>query len=152
MKNGHTILDQMVLCLCSSHKSLAQLNKATLFLSGKFGNIKVKLSGSKVVTFKWLQNQCWQSIPHPAGPQISNFKNAVCHYGGLRHFVCQCNDHAVCACQKVNTLKFQSLSLFPSLLETIGKKAGLIAPTLLTSAHQMPCLYEYITIFLKSEI
>lgn len=61
--------------------------------------------------------------------------------------MCQRNDHAVCACQKVNTFKFQSLSLFPSFLETIGKRAGLMAPTLLTSAHQTPCLYEYITFF-----
>lgn len=52
MKNDHTILDQTVLSLCSSHKSLAKSNKATLFLSGKFGNIKVKLSGSKVETCK----------------------------------------------------------------------------------------------------
>lgn len=52
MKNDHTILDQMVLSLCSSHKSLAKPNKATLFQSGKFGNIKLKLSGSKVVTYK----------------------------------------------------------------------------------------------------
>lgn len=61
--------------------------------------------------------------------------------------MCQCNDHAVCACQKVNTFKFQSPSLFPSFLETIGKRTGLIDPTLLTSAYQMPCLYEYTSIF-----
>lgn len=65
--------------------------------------------------------------------------------------MCQCNDHAVCACQKVNTFKFQSL--FISLFSGNNRKESRIDSSYFVNfCSPNACLYEYITIFLKNLI